>query len=65
MSPTTVDQLVVLQLHSHTETAYFHRRRVLLGRQQDAVRLYVTVHDVVVVAVPQSLQDLAHVVAAT
>ena len=64
MSPTTVDQLVVLQLHSHAESADLHRRRVLLGRQQDAVRLYVTVHDVVVVAVPQSLQDLAHVVAA-
>jgi hypothetical protein len=62
---TSSDEALRRQLSGHAEAAQFDRGRVLLGGQQDTVRLQVSVHDAVSVAVPQRLQDLTHVVTET
>ena len=51
------------QLNGHSETAKLDRGRVLLAGQQNAVRLNVTVNDVVLMAVLKRQKDLPHVVA--
>ena len=51
------------QLNGHSETAELDRGRVLLAGQQNAVRLNVTVNDVVLMAVLKRQKDLPHVVA--
>ena len=51
------------QLNGHSETAKLDRGRVLLAGQQNAVRLNVTVNDVVLMAVLKRQKDLTHVVA--
>ena len=51
------------QLNGHSETAEFDRGRVCFAGQQNAVRLNVTVNDVVLMAVLKRQKDLPHVVA--
>ena len=63
-SPTAINKLVVLQLYGHAKTSNLDRGRVLFSRQQHTVRFYVSMHDIIIVTVPQCLQDLSHVVAA-
>lgn len=61
---TACDVPVLRQVGGDTKAPQLDGRGVLLGGQQDAVRLEVAVHDAVGVAVPQGLQNLTHVVAA-
>ena len=51
------------QLNGHSETTKLDRGRVLFAGQQNAVRLNVTVNDVVLMAVLKRQKDLTHVVA--
>ena len=51
------------QLNGHSETTKLDRGRVLFAGQQNAVRLNVTVNDVVLMAVLKRQKDLPHVVA--
>ena len=46
------------QLYGHSEAPELHRRTVLLAGQEDAVRLDVSVDDVIVVTILESLQSI-------
>ena len=46
------------QLYGHTEPPELHRGAVLLAGQKNAVRLDVTVDDIIVVTILQSLQSI-------
>jgi len=50
------------QLDGRTEAAKFHGRRVVDGGEKGAGGTHVPVQDVVLVAITQRLQDLAHIV---
>lgn len=51
------------QLDGNTKSAEFDWRRVFRRCQKNAFRFQVPMYDVVFVAVAQSFEDLAHVVA--
>ena len=64
---TTRDQriaaVVIGQLNGNAEAAQFDGRRILLARQQYAVRLYIAVNYVRLVAIADCFQYLPHVMA--
>lgn len=50
------------QLHGDAETTQLHWSGILLASQEGALRLQVTMNNVVLMAVTQRLEDLSHVV---
>lgn len=52
-----------IQLNGNSKSPNLDRCRILSGRQQDTVGFEVSVNDVIVMAVPEGLEHLTHVMA--